>query len=341
MADEFVDFYEALNLPPEAERKEVHRRISELYLEAQRNLDHRDFGTKIKYQEMFERVLPRARYILLDATRREDYDRLVRSFRGISEPVAPVPATPEPTFGAGDASSFRLAELEDVSAKGVAGRAPRVEALPTPALDSARMAAQRDEMWAKWKSGLEAAITHDETEPGPQSAKPAPRPSPLSSSAPPRESNAQEEASAPRKPRPQASPISFNFGENSSNTHDDEESARVTAFEIERQKTERKRAVMKEILDSVGLKGTILGGIGTAVPLGALLVTAIGRYYPQGAPPQLALPLTLAWFLGIVIVVGGAAFGASEMSKSMRRKASMELSMLPVEELLRKTGRSY
>ena len=335
MADEFVDFYEALNLSPEAERKEVHRRISDLYLEAQRNLDHRDFQTRVKYQEMFEVVLPRARYILLDAARREDYDHLVRAFRGVEAPVPQAP--PEPVFGAGDASSFRLAE--DVNTNRPAGRAPRVEALPKPALNAAQMAAQRDEMWAKWKSGLESAIALDETEPQPQPTKPTPRPTSTQLVEP--QVEAVAEMPAPRQPRQQASSISFNFNENALNSGDDEESARATAFEIERQKTERKRAVMKEILDSVGLKGTLLGGIGTAIPLGALLITGMGHYYPRGAAPHPSLPPLLAWFTGIALVIAAALFAATEMSKSLRRQASMELSMLPVEELLRKVGRSY
>ena len=87
MADEFIDFYKALGLPFDADRKQVRSRINEAYTEAQRNLDHRVFATRVGHQKMFEVILPRARYILLDDSRRDDYDQMVRAFRGAS-PVA-------------------------------------------------------------------------------------------------------------------------------------------------------------------------------------------------------------------------------------------------------------
>ncbi|BCM91804.1 hypothetical protein IAD21_03680 [Abditibacteriota bacterium] len=348
MADEFVDFYEALELPLEADRKEVRKRINEVYLEAQRNLDHRNFQTRVKHQEMFEVVLPRARYILLDDGRRDEYDRLVRAFRAASAPApvvqpAPTPAKApeEKAFGRGDASGFRLAEADETPA----GKAPPVEALPGTPLDPAQMALQRDEMWAKWKQGLESAIARDEMEPKPAKSTPfrpdtaTAAPQPRTPAPTPQENT---ESAPQRRPRPQASSISFNFGDNnSSSDEDDEQTAKAKAFEIERQKTERKRAVMKEILDSVGLKGTIMGGLGAAIPLGALLVYLMGRYYPREGAPQLPIPSSLAWILGLAIICGAAYIAGNELSKSMRRQTSMQLSILSLEDLLRKVGRTY
>ncbi len=349
MADEFVDFYEALNLPLEADRKEVRRRINEVYLEAQRNLDHRNFQTRIKHQEMFEVVLPRARYILLDEGRRDDYDRLVNAFRAASAPapvppVAPVKVIDEKAFGNGDASSFRLAEAEEAPA----GKAPPVEALPQATLDPAQMAIQRDEMWAKWKQGLESAIARDEADPKPVKSTPF-RPGMTSPSTPSATATAPSPAperaeSAPEKrPRPQASSISFNFGDNSNapSPDDDEDTVKAKMFALEQQKTERKRVVMKEILDSVSLKGNLIGGLGTAIPLGLLLVVLMGHFYPLEGKPQLPIPSPLAWLLGLAIVLGAAFVAGNELAKTLRHKATLELSMLSLEDLLRRVGRTY
>lgn len=337
MADEFVDFYEALNLSPETESKDVRKRINEVYLEAQRNLEHRDFQTRVKHQEMFEVLLPRARYILLDENRRADYDALVRAFRGTGAPAAaPTPVAPsQKSFGEGNAAGFRLAE--EAQRQQAAGKAPRVEGIPLSPPNAQQMAEQRDEMWSKWKVGLETAIARDEGEPQP--AKPTPpRPvaPPVSTKTPASDTNSD---TATRKPRPQAAPISFNFGEN--NVEADPESARATAFELERQKVERKRAVMHEILSNIGLKGALVGGFGAAIPLGALLIFMMGHYYPRIGAPLTTIPSPVAWLAGLAIVAGATIYSAIELSKSLRHKAALELSTLPVEELLRKVGRSY
>ena len=357
MADEFVDFYEVLNLPLEAERKQISKRMNEVYLEAQRNLDHRNFQTRVKHQEMFELILPRARYILLDEGRRGEYDQVVKAFRAASAPAAPVsvpdaaPLTPpehEKSFGVGDASSFRLAEESEARAS---GKAPPVEALPSPKLDPAQMAVQRDEMWAKWKSGLEAAIPHDDTEPKP--GKPAPT-KPVAAPVRPLASEAQS-AGAPPKSRPAAAPISFDFGSDNAGRRGDrspvpgaeelveETKKRLSPQEIERVRTERKREAMKELLTTVGMKGALVGGLGAVLPTGALLIFLMGRYYPpeSAAAAQLPVPSWLAWTVGIAIVAGATYFGATTLSKSMRHQASIEFSALPLEELLRKMGRSY
>lgn len=325
MADEFVDFYQELDLPLEAGQKEVRQRINERYLEAQRNLDHRNFQTRVRYQQMFEVILPRARYTLLDENRRTEYDNLVRAFRApLVPPPTPEPIQFKPSFGPGDASSFRLAEEE------AAGKAPTVEPLPRPNYDTKELATQRDEMYAKWKSRLEAAIARDEERAAKQASS---RVKETAETAPEKE--------APRKQRANASPISFNFENGSATAINEEENARVAAFELERQRTERKRAAMREILDNVGLKGAMMGGFGAALPLGTFLIFLMGRFYPRDAPPTIALPSGLAWLLGLAVVVGITIVAALEMSKSARHKASVELSALPLEELLRRMGRTY
>ncbi len=344
MADEFVDFYEALELPMDADRKEVRRRINEVYLEAQRNLDHRDFKQRIKHQEMFEMVLPRARYILLDEGRRDDYDRLVAASRSAGAAIAPPASAPAPApgtdLGQGNAAGFRLAPAETNGA--MPGKAPSVEGLPTSSLDPAQVAKQRDEMWAKWKSGLEAAIARDESSPKADAPRPASAPS------------QNPEPPAPRPPRAPASAVAFDFGKAQiqpsaaalaaaaqAQAEAEEETVRKAALELEEQKTERKRAVMKDVLAGVGMKGLMIGGLGTAVPLGALLIFGMNHLYPSTGEPLTKFPAPLAWVLGLAAIGGAAFFAAKALSKNMRRKTSMELSALPIEELLRKVGRSY
>ncbi len=352
MADEFVDFYEALNLPLEADRKQVSKRMNEMYLEAQRNLDHRNFQTRVKYQEIFEIILPRARYILLDEGRRAEYDHLVKASRAANAPAPvseapPAPAVQPDSFGRGDASSFRLAE-EAIDAT---TKAPPVEPLPKPLLDPAQMAVQRDEMWAKWKSGLESAIVRDEGEP--KQANPAPpKPTPTQTSA----SASAKGTGTPgesRQTRPQATPVIFDFGGNTTARRGDsapvlgaeelieEAKTRLSPQELERVRTERKREAMKELLTNVGMKGALMGGFAAILPLGALLIFLIGRFYPREGAPQLPLPLWIAWTLGLVIVLGVTFYAANSLSKSMRHQASIEFSALPLEELLRRMGRSY
>jgi len=361
VADEFIDFYQALELPLEAEPKQIRSRIAQVYTEAQRNLDHRNFQTRVEHQKMFEVVLPRARYILLDDGRRGEYDQLVRAFRGVAPPSAPAPSAPSPpqpastdmgatssgisgtpAFGRGDASGFQLAEEQPQTAN---GRAPRVEGLPSSSLDPAQMARQRDELWQKWKSGLESAIARDESTPSPAPSKPAPAPA-----APP---VATETPANPRHPRTPASGVAFDFGGNNAphqNTSggvsgveelDEETRQKQAALALERQRTERKREAMKEILTGVGVKATIIGGMSAAFPLGGLLIYLMGRFYPRGAPPQIALPSTLAWMLGLLIVGGAAYLAARYLSRDMRHKKATELSMLSLEDILRELGRAY
>lgn len=349
MADEFIDFYQALDLPLEADRGQVRSRIAEVYLEAQRNLDHREFKTRIKYQELFEVILPRARYILLDEARRDEYDGLVRAFRGVPLPAPAIPTSQSPTppvspdsdttnaasaslpgtpvFGRGDVSGFRLEE--EVAAQ---GRAPRVQGLPSPDIDPARLAQERDEMLQKWRARLEAAIQRDEQE---AAVKP-------SSSGADEADGATNNARA-RPPRAATLPVSFDFGGNGSPGDDVDEETRQkqAAHALELQRTERKRAAVKEILMGIGVKATIMGGMGAAFPLGGLLIFLMGHFYPRDAAPRIALPSPVAWFLGLSFVAAASFVAAHHLSKAMRHKKALELSAMSLEDILRQLGRSY
>lgn len=69
-----INLYEILGVASDADLKTIRKRIGVLFLEAQNNIDHRSFRRRFYYRELTEVVLPRARHILLDAERREDYN---------------------------------------------------------------------------------------------------------------------------------------------------------------------------------------------------------------------------------------------------------------------------
>ncbi|HVF85145.1 MAG TPA: J domain-containing protein [Abditibacteriaceae bacterium] len=80
-----INLYEILDVPPDADLKTIRKRIGSLFLEAQNNLDHRNFRRRFYYRELTEVVLPRARHNLLDAERREDYNLSL----GVAAPSTP------------------------------------------------------------------------------------------------------------------------------------------------------------------------------------------------------------------------------------------------------------
>jgi hypothetical protein len=187
VAEEFVDLYEVLELPVDADRNTLRKRINELYLDAQRNLDHRNFATRVKYQELFEVTMPQARYILLDDARRDEYDRLVHAYRNNKN------GTPIPPSAPQAASAPRAEVNPNASLPGDSG--PKIEPLPVE-VDPEKLAKEREELWKKWKSGLEEALTTEsETRPKARSAATA---SPTSFSL-------QPEAPAPAAPTSPAS----------------------------------------------------------------------------------------------------------------------------------------
>ncbi|RYZ65448.1 MAG: hypothetical protein EOP09_14275, partial [Proteobacteria bacterium] len=182
MADEFVDLYEILDLPIDTDRNTVRKRITELYTEAQRNLDHRNFQTRVKYQELHEILLPQARYILLDEGRRDQYDALVRSTRAPKNtpPTEVTPAVPTPE--AKPASGFKLSGEE-----GIPGQTPTIEPIPSASMPQITPE-QRDEQWKKWKSGLAEVLereTRDEIRPKAKPNVPPPVAGATSGDAPP------------------------------------------------------------------------------------------------------------------------------------------------------------
>ena len=341
MADEFVDFYQILELPLDADRTTVRKRINELYVEAQRNLDHRNFATRVKFQELFEMTLPQARYILLDEGRRSDYDRMVTDARApAGTPPTPKPAAkkqvaPSTELGAGDAGSFKLSEAEQ-------SLAPEIEELPP---DPEKVAREREETWKKWKAGLQSAMEREaarekevksEVASPRAQVQPAPTPSP-----------AVPVASAPKAPeRPR---VKFDFGGEEDNTPKRGEQApvpgaeefvegakkRLTPEEIERRRDEHRRELMKSELTDVGVKGMLIGAGAVLVPGVIAMVMFMSRLYPRGEEAKIALASGLAWALWLVFLAVATFLATHFLSKSMRRKSALHMTLMSYEELLR------
>lgn len=168
--EDFIDLYDALNLPQNADIEKVRKRLNALYLESQQNLDHRNAKKRLHYQQLYEIILPQARHLLLDDGRRAEYDRYLTAFKTGTK-VAATAETHERHISTSKPATVteRLKEEEGV--------------------DPEKLAEQREDMWAQWKHGLEQVV--DETESReetvqadsgapkaniPKSAAPAPKP---------------------------------------------------------------------------------------------------------------------------------------------------------------------
>lgn len=380
MAEEFVDLYEVLNLPLDADRNTIRKRVNELYLEAQRNLDHRDFKTRVRFQELFEVTLPQARYILLDESRRDDYDRMVRAFRAPQgAPGVPPGASPgasdgasdgEPQassatiLGSGSTGGFRVASDSDAS---LPGASPTLEPLPEATTDPAKLARERDELWQKWKSGLEQVLS-DETSDESKRLKPAPRtprrepaapvsraaestpvaaaPSPAPGTTAPGTTAPAATASRSAAASPaQAPAVNFNFGDTPAAVTPvvarSEAEQALTDQEIEARRADHRRELMKDILIGINFKWTGIGAALVVIPGVAMMIGAMGWLYPRGETSRMPydIPSIVMWiFFFIIIALGAWALGRT-LSKRARRKMVMELSMLSYEEFLRTASR--
>jgi hypothetical protein len=73
-SDDFIDFYQLLDIPTDATTTHLRRVINELYSEAQSNRDHRNVQKRRRYEAMCE-LLPYCRIVLLDPDKRARYDR--------------------------------------------------------------------------------------------------------------------------------------------------------------------------------------------------------------------------------------------------------------------------
>lgn len=149
----FIDLYDLLKLPTDVDNQALRKRINEYYLEAQQNLDHRNAKKRLHFQQMFEVYLPQARHLLLDPSRRAEYDRYVVAFRTGSN-VVPLSAEEKAQVAASTTSTDVLPEM---TAQGEA--------------ESAVTAVKREELWNKWKLDLEKALQDEEARNAAERAK--------------------------------------------------------------------------------------------------------------------------------------------------------------------------
>ncbi len=141
---DFVNLYDVLQMPLQSDPKDLRKRISELYLDAQKNQDHRNPQKKIYYQQLYEIYLPQARHLLLDTKRRAEYDNFLQVYREDQDRSAQV----EEVLAAHAAQEHSTAPQNPVATQVVT---KAIEELMTPE----ELAAYRADMWRQWEEGLE------------------------------------------------------------------------------------------------------------------------------------------------------------------------------------------
>lgn len=129
--DEFVDLYKMLDISTTATEAELRERVNQLYLEAQRNIDHHNFRKRFYYQQLYEVHLPQAHQLLLDNTRRVEYDRFLNAFNKGEPFPEDLPASDSGVTGGELGRSDGL--LDDmIPTVGSGGALPTLPATPAP-----------------------------------------------------------------------------------------------------------------------------------------------------------------------------------------------------------------
>jgi hypothetical protein len=327
--DEFVDLYEVLEVPESADTEQIRQRVNALYLEAQQNLDHRNVKKRLQFQQLYEIYLPQARHLLLDSRRRAEYDRYLQAYRtgskvASTETAAPVESTIGDMGGApGKISDHDLPEIVEQE------------------VDPEQLAAEREAMWAKWKTGLEAISEQAPAEPLPGVNAPAAAAS--HATAPPAAEG--RSASTPRAPaRPAPRQVVPRFDPNRAprtarpapRIGGAPEYAAPNAETVSKQEKQREQQRFLLIKNSVQNAGLIWGiGIGAAVfVVGCAILFTLDNTLK---PPPLKLSRPVFDLIGFFIVLLATAIGGLLARKKAKRRAVAELSLLSLEELLRRS----
>jgi len=338
--DEFVDLYALLDLPSNADEARIRKTISERYLEAQKNLDHRNPRKRLQYQQMYEVYLPQARHLLLDANRRAEYDRYLKAFlSGQTIAAEPGEAAPPPK------------SRPDL---------PGAASAPEKPVELSE--AEQAQMWSKWKIGLQDALEEETSKDNasnaasasnaaaasdaaaaPDGTTPAPpRLAPDAPTTPPAQTRATTAAPRPATPkpatpkpapRPAARPAPRIAG---APPEEEEEKRRRQAAEFQRQQA--RMQMIQAAVQTAGWLWRLVGGVG-AFAVGCLLVLGLDMYLmAKSAYPVLGLGRAAFNGLGIVVVMGLALVASNYASRRARRQKSLELSLLSYEELRRRTS---
>ncbi len=246
--DEFVDLYKMLDISATASESELRERVNQLYLEAQRNIDHHNFRKRFYYQQLYEVHLPQAHQLLLDATRRVEYDRFLNAFNK----GEPFPEDLPASTSEADVTSGELGRSSGLTDDMIPSMGAGGEALPTTSSPSAASA----------KAPLTSGAP-----PAQKVARPAapatPKPAiPVRPATP----------AAPKRVTPASTPLASSAGRR----------VAVDIEDMERRRDHKRRELIKGELEAAGQTWGYSAGI-----LVFLIITAIGYFISGGKMPMI------------------------------------------------------
>jgi len=346
--DEFVDLYEVLDLPVEADADNLRKRINELYLDAQRNLDHRNVQKRLRFQQLYELYLPQARHLLLDPARRGEYDQYLAAYR--ARQAGDTGAAIKPPLHAPEEPASPQSELTVPGAQPAPAAArPAKSVRREEDEDPVKLAADREQLWSKWKGSLERAFTEEGSTPeaaAPLTARPA------TTTQPPRLDRAHvppapvvrtQPTAAVQPAAPAAAPISRPMTPSTPPMAPRAAPAARMEAEAEyspfAQLHEQERLdLIRSGIESAGIMrgftvGIVIFLVGCAVIFGLDLWLSGGKKFPLGLTRGAFLLYMLCAATTLSLWCGWVA------SRSARRQASSDLSYMSREELLRRTKR--
>ena len=306
--DEFVDLYKMLDIAPDANETELRERVNKLYLEAQRNIDHHNFRKRFYYQQLYEVHLPQAHQLLLDPTRRVEYNRFLDAFNN-GEPF------PEDSLDSADGGSGLRGDL---------GRTTGIENEMLPTVGSVSSVIP-DVAPAPSAPSSPASPIASTASPAPSAASPAP-PSTPTPAAPARPAPAQKATSAapstaptPIAPR-RAAPISPSIASSAGRR------VAVDIEDMERRRDHKRRELIRGELEAAGQAWGY--GVGAVV---FIIILAIAYFASNGQPTILGG--------GAVLALTSALIAGRYALRAARRNIVVVLSKMPYDELLRRCAK--
>ena len=329
--EEAVNLYELLGVTPDADTKRIRKRVGEMFLEAQNNVEHRNFRRRFYYRELMETVLPRARHHLLDVDRREDYDRSLGILPPLPPPpqfIPPAPTQKPPTEVAPPAPSEPL--TKPTTAENIEPIAPFVTTPVTTTVSGAPS---------------DSVVLSPPALSPPTFSRPALSPPALSPA-----SSDEEEIDFSKFAPVVATDISTSSTGNpdASQSIDSSEAtasettgassyvqrggapahSRMDAARVERRRDEKRRELIKQELMAAGTKWAALAGGGTLIAAGAVLF-GLGSVLEVDFLKILAVPIGL----------GAAAVCGYLAHRAARKRIIILLSQMPYDQLLRRCAK--
>lgn len=297
--DEFVDLYKMLDIAPNATEAELRERVNKLYLEAQRNIDHHNFRKRFYYQQLYEVHLPQAHQLLLDPTRRVEYNRFLDAFnKGEAFPED----LPDSGGSVGDLS-------------GDLGRTSGIETdmLPTVGAAGNSMPGIASPSTTPSSTASPAPARSRPTTPATQAPTTPATPAPAQKSAP------TPSPATPVTPR-RAAPVSPSIASSAGRR------LAVDIEDMERRRDHKRRELIRGELEAAGQ--TWGYGAGTVV---FIVILAISYFAGAGQPAILGG--------GAVLALTSALIAGRYALRAARRNIVVVLSKMPYDELLRRCAK--